>query len=474
MNNKIVLWGKRIGYDIISFIVPFLALPVQWTVDLCEKYKSRQKSFDNTDDMYKEGDRLTELAKESIVTLSTMRHRDTTNKVKKHDEYYLNLYEKMIFAGETNEVKVTRYLNLEDKRKCTEARSLNYLTNPDNCSIYHTSTPIEMVLIDKSEALIGFPDGDNNLSYGFTFNNPSACEKLQVWHTTIGTQTNKITNQHKGGCLCQIDSWLNESDDYSMRLVNGFDSMASWYDNIYDRKKYSKWLSQTIDKVKEKIPEQDGSFRVLDLGCGTAFDASIFNEKGFHYTGVDISEGMPVKARQNTDPTDSTFVNDEITHFLFGERESRKQRKKTEQFDLILLLGNSFDYILGEFHKELVLMLISSSLKPGGVIIFSGSKIPLVHKRGDNRTLYNSDADADADADGDSYNIEVTDSKGEYRLINVTNSTDSSKLEFILHPTDYIWVARVLKKRDFRRLELGAFPSDIGFNYVINAFQKHI
>jgi SAM-dependent methyltransferase len=56
-------------------------------------------------------------------------------------------------------------------------------------------------------------------------------------------------------------------------------------------------LNYCLEEFKE-FQELIPSGRVLDIGCGTGRDASLFQPNGYDYVGIDISSGMIAEARK--------------------------------------------------------------------------------------------------------------------------------------------------------------------------------
>ncbi|HLR64524.1 MAG TPA: class I SAM-dependent methyltransferase [Pseudogracilibacillus sp.] len=65
--------------------------------------------------------------------------------------------------------------------------------------------------------------------------------------------------------------------------------LASWYDELMHHVPYENWIHLTEEIMKEY--DVQGK-TIVDLGCGTGDLAIHFAKKGYHVTGVDLSEEM--------------------------------------------------------------------------------------------------------------------------------------------------------------------------------------
>lgn len=96
--------------------------------------------------------------------------------------------------------------------------------------------------------------------------------------------------------------------------------------------------------------------RVLDVGCGPAKVAAIFQGKPIEYYGVDVSEEM-------TKTGVDTFGRDEHFHAAIGEIE--ELGFVDQAFDVVLSLG-VLEYVL---NGEAAIREVARVLKPNGILI---------------------------------------------------------------------------------------------------------
>jgi 2-polyprenyl-3-methyl-5-hydroxy-6-metoxy-1,4-benzoquinol methylase len=107
-----------------------------------------------------------------------------------------------------------------------------------------------------------------------------------------------------------------------------FTGYASYYDIFYAQKDYNLECEFVINIMNSLSFQEVRS--ILDLGCGTGGHVLPLAERGYHMTGVDISEGMIEQARRK-----STESNIEA-EFRLGDIRS-------------LDLGKTFDAVISMF-----------------------------------------------------------------------------------------------------------------------------
>jgi SAM-dependent methyltransferase len=114
------------------------------------------------------------------------------------------------------------------------------------------------------------------------------------------------------------------------------------------REYWDIWYKE-IDRFTSHIEGRD----ILSLGCGTAFDAQYFNQKGYVYTGIDITRPMLEVARDRGSDERLTQMNMYELGF------------KSNSFDAIWL----FDSICHIPREKIPILLkeIHRVLKPRGV-----------------------------------------------------------------------------------------------------------
>ncbi len=142
-----------------------------------------------------------------------------------------------------------------------------------------------------------------------------------------------------------------------MNQKNWFES---WFDSPYyhilytkrDDKEAKHFLDKLIDFIH---PDKDAS--ILDLACGKGRHAIYLNKKGFHVTGIDLSEKSIHHNKKLESPTLSFFIHDMRNEF------------RKEGFDYVFNLFTSFGYFENVDDNIKTLNAIHSNLKPDGVLV---------------------------------------------------------------------------------------------------------
>jgi SAM-dependent methyltransferase len=143
-------------------------------------------------------------------------------------------------------------------------------------------------------------------------------------------------------------------------------SEVKWYQNWFGNdylKVYShrdqKDAKQLVQLILSNISLQKDS-QILDVGCGQGRHLSIFAEKHFHITGIDLSPVLLRIAKEN-------HINNSNAHFIQADMRQLPLKSK---FDLVLNLFTSFGYFENDDENKSVLQQINSLLKNTGNYVF--------------------------------------------------------------------------------------------------------
>jgi ubiquinone/menaquinone biosynthesis C-methylase UbiE len=104
-----------------------------------------------------------------------------------------------------------------------------------------------------------------------------------------------------------ITLWISGQEGFENEGSQTFEDAEEIYNDVYAGIYDLLWNPQDMLKY-EQVSMQDISLadwntknvHILDMACGTAPHAQFFKELGVDYTGVDLSESMLKKARENT------------------------------------------------------------------------------------------------------------------------------------------------------------------------------
>jgi len=146
--------------------------------------------------------------------------------------------------------------------------------------------------------------------------------------------------------------------------MNDFES--KWYKNWFGKdylKVYShrdqKDAKQLVQLILANISLYNDS-QILDIGCGQGRHLSIFAEKQFHITGIDLSPVLLRIAKEY-------HINNSFAHFIQADMRQLPLKSK---FDLILNLFTSFGYFENDEENLSVLRQIHYLLKKPGNFVF--------------------------------------------------------------------------------------------------------
>lgn len=118
------------------------------------------------------------------------------------------------------------------------------------------------------------------------------------------------------------------------------------------------WIQRTLNL--------DPQARILDLCCGQGRHSLALARRGFvHVTGMDRSHYLITKAR--------SAAKREGLALTWKEGDARKLSFDTDQFDCVLILGNSFGYFESEKDDVTVLREVRRVLKPTGRLLMDNT-----------------------------------------------------------------------------------------------------
>jgi SAM-dependent methyltransferase len=140
---------------------------------------------------------------------------------------------------------------------------------------------------------------------------------------------------------------------------NLYSSLARYYDIIHTERDYPR-ESEFIAELARTLGDPSAT-RVLDLFCGTGGHSLPFARLGFDVVGLDTSEDMLILAKRKST---SEYVN---VRFEVGDCRSLDF---TSEFDLVLCLGQSFQYLLSYEEIRATFCGVRRALRPGGLWIF--------------------------------------------------------------------------------------------------------
>jgi len=111
-----------------------------------------------------------------------------------------------------------------------------------------------------------------------------------------------------------------------------------------------------LEKAFATLPSR----RVLDLGCGTGEHARFLAEKGFEVVGVDVSDTMLARAREDDVPKGVTFIQGDLAHV---------DSVVSGQFGGAICLGNTLVHITKYDTLVELLRGVRKVLLPGAPLV---------------------------------------------------------------------------------------------------------
>jgi len=141
---------------------------------------------------------------------------------------------------------------------------------------------------------------------------------------------------------------------------------VKWYKNWFG-KDYLKVYSHRNQKEAQQLVQLifpninlKSDAQILDIGCGQGRHLSIFAEKQFKITGIDLSRVLLTIAKENnSDNPSAKFIQADMRYLPFNSK-----------FDLILNLFTSFGYFEKDESNISVLRQINKLLKKSGSFVF--------------------------------------------------------------------------------------------------------
>ena len=148
------------------------------------------------------------------------------------------------------------------------------------------------------------------------------------------------------------------------------------YANKYEQESFTKGTATEVDFLEQELAF-DKTKRILDIGCGTGRHSIELAKRGYTVRGIDLSEQMLSKARENAK---AAKVNVD-----FRQSDARMFSFPGE-FDLaIMLCEGGFSLMETDMMNFQILKNAAEALKPGGKLIFTclNALFPLNHSIGD-------------------------------------------------------------------------------------------
>lgn len=151
---------------------------------------------------------------------------------------------------------------------------------------------------------------------------------------------------------------------------NQYTNFAEFYDNYMEHVNYIGWAEFILHKYSEFFNTSPET--VLELACGTATISTYMVRKGFEVVASDISAEMLKIAAQKT----------YAPHLYCADMTDPLP---SEQYDLVMLMFDSFNYLQTTAKIELLLENVKHTLTDNGMFVFD---VTTPKNSGDNFDCY--------------------------------------------------------------------------------------
>ncbi len=140
---------------------------------------------------------------------------------------------------------------------------------------------------------------------------------------------------------------------------SAFGPVTPYYDALMAGVPYRYWV-EYLGRLWARHHQSPRT--VLDLACGTGTVSRLLAQDGYAVTGVDLSPGMLEVARQGT--TEAGLP------ILFHQQDAADLDLGASQFDTVICLFDSLNYILEPERLRSAFTRVLAHLRPGGTFIF--------------------------------------------------------------------------------------------------------
>jgi 2-polyprenyl-3-methyl-5-hydroxy-6-metoxy-1,4-benzoquinol methylase len=234
--------------------------------------------------------------------------------------------------------------------------------------------------------------------------------------------------------------------------------MKQWYETLfenyglkYDNENFAQGTLGECDFIEGEFAF-DKQTRILDIGCGTGRHSIELTKRGYHITGIDLSDSLLKRAREKA--ADQNLVID------FQKHDAR-QLPFNQEFDAVIMLcEGAFPLMETDEMNFQILQNAANALKPGGKLIFTtlNGLFPLFHSVKD--FLNSALEEGNATTDAISFDLMT------FRESSITSVEDDNGIKKALHcteryyvPSEITWLLKTLNFKfiDIFGATLGAF-----------------
>jgi 2-polyprenyl-3-methyl-5-hydroxy-6-metoxy-1,4-benzoquinol methylase len=143
-----------------------------------------------------------------------------------------------------------------------------------------------------------------------------------------------------------------------------YESLFENYGQKYDNESFTHGTVGECDFIEKEI-KFDKSVKIVDVGCGTGRHAIELTKRGYHVTGVDLSESQLKRAKEKAE-ADNLIID-------FQHQDARNLPFNSEFDVAIMLCEGGFSLMETDEMNYEILRNVTKSLKPHAKLIFTTS-----------------------------------------------------------------------------------------------------
>jgi 2-polyprenyl-3-methyl-5-hydroxy-6-metoxy-1,4-benzoquinol methylase len=234
--------------------------------------------------------------------------------------------------------------------------------------------------------------------------------------------------------------------------------MKQWYETLfenyglkYDNENFAQGTLGECDFIESEIAF-DKQTRILDIGCGTGRHSIELTKRGYHITGIDLSDSLLKRA------SEKAAAQNLVIDF---QKHDARQLPFNQDFDAVIMLcEGAFPLMETDEMNFQILQNAANALKPEGKLIFTtlNGLFPLFHSVKD--FLDSAKEEGNASTDAISFDLMT------FRESSITSVEDDNGIKKDLHCTERYYVPAeitwLLKTLNFKLIDifgatLGAF-----------------
>jgi 2-polyprenyl-3-methyl-5-hydroxy-6-metoxy-1,4-benzoquinol methylase len=141
-----------------------------------------------------------------------------------------------------------------------------------------------------------------------------------------------------------------------------YESLFENYAQKYDNENFTQGTFGECDFIEKEL-NFNKSLKILDVGCGTGRHAIELSKRGYHVTGIDLSESQLERAREKA------HANNLSIDF---QRQDARSLSFSNEFDVaIMLCEGGFPLMETDEMNYEILKSVTKSLKPHAKFIFT-------------------------------------------------------------------------------------------------------